>query len=179
MLQQLQMMHGLNFFGRISAALRHSLGNLYHFQVNIVADDAKQFVGCRYLGTAAEPCSPVPLIIYLICHSSSPKAMSKCYAQAAEVLQGSPPAPLHRQAENFEAQAGSSNAQADSEQVTEVGSQANQKAAGKESAADLQANYKVIVERKGSVGSQKQLGSLIIQVSEAPVCVLQLVRSML
>ena len=123
------------------------------------------------MGTASEPCSPIPLIIYLISHSSIAEAMSECHAQAAEVLQGSPPAPLHREAISSEAQAGSSNAQVDSKQTPAI-DHGSHRAAGKESAADWQANYKVIVERKGNLESQKELGPLVIQVCEAPICCL-------
>lgn len=44
-------------------------------------------------------------------------------------------------------------------------------AGGINDAADLQANYRVIIERKGSIDSQKKLGSVIIQVRGNPACI--------
>ncbi|BDA47926.1 probable mediator of RNA polymerase II transcription subunit 13 [Coccomyxa sp. Obi] len=123
----------------------------------------------RYMGTAAEPCEPVPLIIYLICPSTTPRGISSCHAQAAELLHTDMQPSRHAETVSSAVHAGASSAQpvlakAACEQMVACSQEADQSSPAGTVEADLQANYRVLVEKKGSVKEQKRLGHVQIQV---------------
>ncbi len=126
--------------------------------------------GHRYLGFAAEPCEPVPLIIYLICPSTTPRGILRCHAQAAELLHTNTQPTRHLETASFADHAAASSApsvlvKAACEHLVACSQEADQSSPAVSTVeADLQANYKVLVDRKGTVKEQKRLGHVHIQV---------------
>lgn len=115
----------------------------------------------RYVGGAAEPCTPVPLIVYIVCPSSAPAAMAKAHSRAAEILQNISLAAQSCQAPQPASLAG--EVQSDKEQSTGSG-QMHESSTAQTEALDLHAYYRVVVEKNDIVDSKKELGAVLIQV---------------
>ena len=122
--------------------------------------------GRRYMGTAAEPCKPVPLVVYLICPVTTPRGISSCHAQAAQLLHTNMEAtmPVKTASSAIHAGANSVLVKPACEQLVARSQEADANSPAGSVEADLQANYRVFVERKGAVKEQKRLGRVHIQV---------------